>query len=165
MSLSRSESTALMVLAYFFLQTGQPDAAYRAVRALLCLEPDHSWARYFVIVCADAKGDYERVLTLTERLDAVLSAALSPEQSKALTLIRARALQKSGRSAEAQALTAQLIAGSGASAASAPAASAPTASAPAADRPAASAPAADRPAASASATDRPAAGKPEERAP
>lgn len=145
MSLSRSESTALMVLAYFFLQTGQPDAAYRAVRALLCLEPDHSWARYFVIVCADAKGDYERVLTLTERLDAALSAALSPEQSKALTLIRARALQKSGRSAEAQALTAQLIAGSGASAASAPAA--------------------DRPAASASATDRPAAGKPEERAP
>lgn len=145
MSLSRSESTALMVLAYFFLQTGQPDAAYRAVRALLCLEPDHSWARYFVIVCADAKGDYERVLTLTERLDAVLSAALSPEQSKALTLIRARALQKSGRSAEAQALTAQLIAGSGASAARAPAA--------------------DRPAASASATDRPAAGKPEERAP
>ncbi len=145
MSLSRSESTALMVLAYFFLQTGQPDAAYRAVRALLCLEPDHSWARYFVIVCADAKGDYERVLTLTERLDAALSAVLSPEQSKALTLIRARALQKSGRSAEAQALTAQLIAGSGASAAGAPAA--------------------DRPAASASATNRPAAGKPEERAP
>lgn len=155
MSLSRSESTALMVLAYFFLQTGQPDAAYRAVRALLCLEPDHSWARHFVIVCADAKGDYERVLTLTERLDAALSAALSPEQSKALTLIRARALQKSGRSAEAQALTAQLIDGSGASAASASAASAP-----AADRPAASASAAgaaDKGAA--------AAGKPEERAP
>ena len=150
MSLSRSESTALMVLAYFFLQTGQPDAAYRAVRALLCLEPDHSWARYFVIVCADAKGDYERVLTFTERLDAALSAALSPEQSKALTLIRARALQKSGRSAEAQALTAQLIAGSGASAAGAAAASAS---------------ATDRPAASAPATDRPAAGKPEERAP
>lgn len=106
--LSREESTALMVLAYFLVQTGKPESAERALKALLSLEPDNRWAQHFLVICTDACGKYAQVLQLTEDL-ATKKAELTDAQFKALTLARARALQKSGRSAEAQELCATLL--------------------------------------------------------
>lgn len=101
-SLSSQERCALQVLGFFFYQTGRTDSALRTVQALLAADPDDSWAKYMQILCADAAGDYARVLELTEHLSDDKKAATTAEQHQALLLLRARALQKSGRTPEAQ---------------------------------------------------------------
>ncbi len=106
--LSAEETSVLQVLAFFFLTTGQADSAERAVKALLAVEPNNEWARQFLIVCADARGDYQKSEQLTAGL--TLKTADSKDQRlQSLLLLRARALQKLGRSEEAQALCRQLL--------------------------------------------------------
>lgn len=123
--LSFEEMKSLEVLAYLFYQSNHLESALRTVTVLLHLQPDHVWAQGLRILCHNGLEHYDKVLELTSDLSAWLQPEVTPAESaqdhtlsvpsaalrvqgKALQLVRARALQKLGHSAEAQALVAQL---------------------------------------------------------
>ncbi len=111
--LTRDEMSVLQVLAFFFLSTGNAAAAERTVRAMLSVDPQHEWARQFLILCTDAKGDYAKAEQLTQQLEQSAFAHFDAKQ-RALLLIRARALQKLGLTEEAQALCRRIMEAAGA---------------------------------------------------
>ncbi len=104
--LSQDELKALEILAYFFYQGQRPQSALRTLKAILAIEPKNKWAREMIIFCEDSLEHYEKVESLTSNLE---SLELDKDKLKALSFLRARALQKLGRSAEAQALVAKFI--------------------------------------------------------
>lgn len=97
--LDADETAVLQVLAFFFLKSGNPAAAERAAKALLAVASDNDWARQFLVLCADAREDFAKVVSLTGSLDEIKTDA---GRLRALLLLRARALHKLGRSAEVE---------------------------------------------------------------
>ncbi len=104
-ALTTDEITSLKVLAYFFYRTGKLDSAARTARALLAAAPQEAWARHFLVLCSDAKGDFAKVESLTDDPENIPS---DKNQAYALKLVRARALQKLGRTKEASELMQQM---------------------------------------------------------
>ena len=105
MDLTARELTSLRILAFFFYQIGSFESAQRALKCLMALVPQDLWARGLFIACENALEHYEKVLTLTEDLD---EFSADKKQYRALIYLRARALQKTNQSAQAQALMARL---------------------------------------------------------
>ncbi len=103
--LDHAEIKALEVLAYFFYQTGNAQSSLRAVKALLAVEPKNEWARVMLILCFDKLNQFDRVAELTANLK---QYNLNKKQEHALSLVRARALQKLGRTGQARELVASL---------------------------------------------------------
>lgn len=103
--LSKDELTALKVLGFFFYQCGNARSAEHTAKALLALHPEDAWARQFLVLCADAREDFAKVVELT---DSPAAAAEDDEnyaqRQRSLLLLRARALHKLGRSDESRQL-------------------------------------------------------------
>lgn len=99
--LNKDEIKSLEVLAYFYFRINKFDSAKRALLAILAIEPLNLYAKELLILCNDALEDFDSVLKLTEDLSVF---AKDQNKHRALTILKARALQKKGLEQESHAL-------------------------------------------------------------
>ena len=97
--LSADENNALKILTYFYFQMNHIDSAYRGAKALLAIEPKNLWAKAMIVMCADAKEDFEEVLSLSDPIEQFKN---EPDLYRSVVLLRARSLQKEGYAQEAR---------------------------------------------------------------
>ena len=99
--LTPDENNTLKILTYFYFQMNHVDSANRGAKAILALNTKDIWAKAMLILCADNKEEYEKVLSLSDEIN---EFSQDKDIYRSVYLLRARALIKTGREAEANAM-------------------------------------------------------------